>query len=162
MQRVAKGLVGQLRLEFSKATEAFGGEGIGAALYTVPVGAALGGAVTVIVVDLIGDRVDVLADETVAAGLAGVEEVGEGEVVLGFDTSGVTPWTLPVPARLKTAPGLKVLLDFLGGGCAAELVEDEEGSVVIGYTIVVEGGVGGVGDGGEGDGVDVCHVVCLR
>jgi hypothetical protein len=138
-------------LEFSKAEKAFGGEGIGAALYTIPVGAALGVAVIMItiVVDLIGDRIDVLADETVATVAAGVEEVGEGEVVLGFDPSGV-------------APGLKVLLDFLGGGCAAELVEDEEGSVVVGDPTVVEGGAGGVDDVGKREGVDVCHVVCLR
>jgi len=128
----------ELSFKFGEAAESFEGEAVGAVLHSIPVGAALGVAVTVltIVVDLIGDRVDVLADETVASGGGGVEEVGELEGVVSSPLS-------------KGLDHFSSLGEAVWGGG-----HDQEGGIVVRDLSDLEVGVGGVGETWEDVAVD--------
>jgi len=128
----------ELSFKFGEAAESFEGEAVGAVLHSIPVGAALGVAVTVltIVVDLIGDRVDVLADETVASEGGGVEEVGELEGVVSSPLS-------------KGLDHFSSLGEAVWGGG-----HDQEGGIVVRDLSDLEVGVGGVGETWEDVAVD--------
>jgi hypothetical protein len=128
----------ELSFKFGEAEESFEGEAVGAVLHSIPVGAALGVAVTVLttVVDLIGNGVDVLADETVTSEGGGVEEVGELEGVVSSPLS-------------KGLDHFSSLGEAVWGGG-----HDQEGGIVVRDLSDLEVGVGGVGETWEDVAVD--------